>query len=92
MHRGNWLGWISHMQHHGLNIRVLAVALDKASQSLTAFTCPGKVQFQYIVLGMGLKACPGSFKRMMELTVAKISNTSSHEQHVEILQKEFNRI
>ncbi len=77
--------------------------LDQASRPLTAFTCPGKGQFQYNVLSMGLKGGPGSFQRMMELTVGGIPNvivyiddllvhTSSHEQHIEILQKVFSRL
>jgi len=36
---------------------------------LTAVTCPGVGQFQYKVLSMGLKGGPGSFQRMMELTM-----------------------
>jgi len=42
---------------------------DKPSRKLTAVTCPGVGQFQYKVLSMGLKGGPGSFQRMMELTM-----------------------
>ncbi len=77
--------------------------LDRASRPLTAFTCPGKGQFQYNVLSMGLKGGPGSFQRMMELTVQNVPNvivyiddllvhTSSHDQHRDILQQVFNRL
>ena len=77
--------------------------LDEKSRPLTAFTCPGKGQFQYNVLSMGLKGGPGSFQRMMELTVSGVPNvivyiddllvhTSSHEDHINILQKVFNRM
>jgi len=43
--------------------------LDTASRPLTAFTCPGKWQYQYTVLSMGLKGGSGSFQRMMELAM-----------------------
>jgi len=77
--------------------------LDEASRPLTAFTCPGKGQFQYNVLSMGLKGGPGSFQRMMELTVSGIKNvivyiddllahSSTHQQHMNTLQLIFNRL
>jgi len=77
--------------------------LDQASRPMTAFTCPGRGQFQYNVLSMGLKGGPGSFQRMMELTVAGIPNvivyiddllvhTSSHAEHIRTLQQVFNRL
>lgn len=40
--------------------------LKKSSRHLIGFTCPGKGQFQYKVLSMGLKGGPKSFQRMME--------------------------
>jgi len=77
--------------------------LDKHSRPLTAFTCPGRGQFQYNVLSMGLKGGPGSFQRMMELTVAGVPNvivyiddllvhTSTHKDHIITLQKVFTRL
>jgi len=76
--------------------------LDVKSRPLTAFTCPGKGQFQYNVLSMGLKGGPGSFQRMMELTVSGIKNvivyiddllahSSDHLSHINTLQQIFNR-
>jgi len=50
----------------------LPLAAD--SRHCTAFTCPGKGQFQYNVLSMGLKGGPGSFQRMMELTTLGLDN------------------
>jgi predicted aspartyl protease len=77
--------------------------LEKASRPLTAFTCPGKGQFCYNVLSMGLKGGPGSFQRMMELTMKNIPNvivyiddllahTASHDDHLKTLQAIFNRL
>ncbi|NBR25185.1 MAG: hypothetical protein EBU08_15700, partial [Micrococcales bacterium] len=77
--------------------------LEEKSRSLTAFTCPGKGQFCYKVLSMGLKGGPGSFQRMMELTMSGISNvivyiddllahTATHENHLKTLQLIFNRL
>ena len=77
--------------------------LEEQSRPLTAFTCPGKGQFCYKVLSMGLKGGPGSFQRMMELTVNGISNvivyiddllahTATHEEHIKTLQLVFNRL
>ncbi len=77
--------------------------LEKASRPLTAFTCPGKGQFCYNVLSMGLKGGPGSFQRMMELTMRGVPNvivyiddllahTATHEHHLKTLQLIFNRL
>ena len=77
--------------------------LEEKSRPLTAFTCPGKGQFCYKVLSMGLKGGPGSFQRMMELTVNGIPNiivyiddllahTATHDEHIKTLQLVFNRL
>jgi len=77
--------------------------LDKPSRKLTAFTCPGVGQFQYKVLSMGLKGGPGSFQRMMELTMQGLSkvivyiddllvHTTTHDEQRQTLQKVFNRL
>jgi hypothetical protein len=77
--------------------------LERESRPLTAFTCPGKGQFCYNVLSMGLKGGPGSFQRMMELTMKDVQNvivyiddllahTATHEQHLKTLQMIFNKL
>jgi hypothetical protein len=77
--------------------------LEQKSRPLTAFTCPGKGQFCYNVLSMGLKGGPGSFQRMMELTMTNIPNvivyiddllthTADHKHHMQTLQLIFNRL
>ena len=77
--------------------------LEEKSRTLTAFTCPGKGQFCYKVLSMGLKGGPGSFQRMMELTMKNISNvivyiddllvhTATHKHQIQTLQLVFNRL
>ena len=77
--------------------------LEQQSRGCTAFTCPGKGQFQYNVLSMGLKGGPGSFQRMMELAMINLPDvivyiddlllhTKTHQQHREGLQRVFNRL
>jgi hypothetical protein len=77
--------------------------LEQQSRGCTAFTCPGKGQFQYNVLSMGLKGGPGSFQRMMELAMSGLQqvivyiddlllHTKTHRQHREGLQQVFNRL
>ena len=77
--------------------------LEHASRPYTAFTCPGMGQYQYRVLSMGLKGGPGSFQRMVELTVKGLPriivyidnllcHSSSHEQHRADLAALFQRL
>jgi len=77
--------------------------LQASSRHCTAFTCPGKGQFQYNVVSMGLKGGPGSFQRMMELAMSGIQevivyiddlllHTKDHATHRQGLQKVFNRL
>ena len=77
--------------------------LERESRPLTAFTCPGKGQFCYNVLSMGLKGGPGSFQRMMELTMKEVQNvivyiddllahTATHDQHLHTLQLIFDKL
>ncbi|MGI9161329.1 MAG: reverse transcriptase domain-containing protein, partial [Mycobacterium sp.] len=77
--------------------------LASSSRPYTAFTCPGRGQFQYNVLSMGLKGGPSSFQRMMELATLGLPNvivyiddllihTSSHDEHIKCLQLLFNRL
>jgi hypothetical protein len=47
--------------------------LDKASRPFTAFTVPKHGQLQWTRAAMGLKGCPGSFARLMDMALKGIS-------------------
>ena len=49
--------------------------LQKDSRPYTAFTVPGKGQFQWVTTPMGLLGAPASFQRLMETVVKGIDNT-----------------
>ena len=77
--------------------------LDVKSKPYTSFTVPGMGQYQYKVLSMGLKGGPGSFQRMVELTVKGLENiivyiddllvhSHSHKEHRIQLQQLFDRL
>ena len=77
--------------------------LQHASRPYTAFTCPGMGQYQYKVLSMGLKGGPGSFQRMVELTVKGLdriivyiddllAHATNHSQHRADLNELFQRL
>lgn len=77
--------------------------LEEGSRKYTAFTCPGMGQYQYRVLSMGLKGGPGSFQRMVELTVKGLprvivyiddllTHSTSHAQHRQDLGDLFKRL
>ena len=77
--------------------------LEEKSKPYTAFTCPGLGQFAFKVLSMGLKGGPGSFQRMVELTVKDmdriivyiddlLAHAHSHDEHRRDLQELFHRL
>ena len=77
--------------------------LDPKSRPYTAFTIPGLGQFQWTRGAMGLKGCPGSFQRLVELAVKGIPNiivyiddllvhSSSHSEHRKLLAQLFQRL
>jgi hypothetical protein len=77
--------------------------LNKNSRHVTAFTVPGKGQFEWLTTSMGLRVAVSSFQRMVELAIKGIDNlivyivdllahTSTHEQLLFILQLVFDRL
>jgi hypothetical protein len=51
--------------------------LEPKSRPYTAFTVPGKGQFQWVTITMGLLGAPASFQRLMEKVVQGIQNVWS---------------
>jgi len=77
--------------------------LQPRSRPYTAFTVPGKGQFQWVTSPMGLLGCPSSFQRLMETVVHGIENvivyiddllvhSSTHEQHLRLLDQLLKRL
>ena len=52
--------------------------MDKASRPVTAFTVPRYGQLQWTRGAMGLKGCPASFARMMDMVVKDIPKTITY--------------
>jgi transposase InsO family protein len=77
--------------------------LEKNSRAATAFTVPGKGQFEWLTTSMGLRGAVSSFQRMVELTMKGVHNlivyiddllahSKNHEEHRQLLQTVFNRL
>lgn len=77
--------------------------LHPKSRPYTAFTVPGKGQFQWVTTPMGLLGAPSSFQRLMEKVVHGIQNvlvyiddllvhSESHEQHLHLLDQVLGRL
>lgn len=79
------------------------MALHPRSRPFTAFTIPGRGQFQWKVAPMGLLGSPASFQRLVETALRGINNvivyiddllihSHSHEEHIKTLEKVFARL
>ena len=77
--------------------------LQPKSRPYTAFTVPGKGQFQWVTSPMGLLGCPSSFQRLMETVVHGLQNvivyiddlllhSSTHDEHVLLLDLLLQRL
>jgi len=48
--------------------------LDKNSRHVTAFTVPGKGQYEWLTTSMGIRGAVPSFQQMVELAMKEIDN------------------
>ena len=77
--------------------------LQPRSRPYTAFTVPGKGQFQWVTSPMGLLGCPSSFQRLMETVVHGLENiivyiddllvhSADHRHHLQLLDQLLKRL
>ena len=77
--------------------------LQPRSRPYTAFTLPGKGQFQWVTSPMGLLGSPSSFQRLMETVMHNISNvlvyiddlllhSHDHESHLKTFEEVLQRL
>jgi hypothetical protein len=77
--------------------------LDEKSQSLAAFTIPGKGQLHWITSPMGLLGCPASFQCLMEGVLRNLQNvivyiddllihSDTHERRLQSLEQVLERL
>ena len=77
--------------------------LKPSSRPYTAFTVPGKGQFQWVTTPMGLLGAPASFQRLMEKVVHGIKNvlvyiddlllhSGRHSEHLKLLDEVLFRL
>ena len=77
--------------------------LHPKARQYTAFTVPGKGQFQWVTTPMGLLGAPASFQRLMEKVVEDIQNTqvyiddllchsAEHPEHLDLLDQVLARL
>ena len=77
--------------------------LHPRSRPYTAFTLPGKGQFQWVTSPMGLLGSPSSFQRLMETVMHSIENvlvyiddlllhSHDHESHLQTFEKVLERM
>ncbi len=77
--------------------------LQPKSRPYTAFTLPGKGQFQWVTTPMGLLGAPASFQRLMEKVVEDIKNvlvyiddlllhSNHHPEHLKLLDTVLHRL
>jgi hypothetical protein len=66
--------------------------LDKNSRHVTAFTVPGKGQYEWLTTSMGLRGAVSSFQRMVELAMKGIDNLIVYIDDLLAHEHELNNI
>jgi hypothetical protein len=72
-----WRHWTHKFYHFStldLTSGFWQMKLADESQQLTAFTIPGKGQFAWVTLPMGLSGCPASFQQLMKTVLHNVKN------------------